>query len=667
MKQLAVEFGTEEIPARFLNGLDCAIKENLTQIFEKHHIEFEGLKIYYTPRRIIFTCNVSEKTNPIREDIKGPPYEIAFKNNKPTQAAIGFVKKHAAQIDDIWVGEVNGKKYIYITKTEPPQDVRNVIGFVIKELINSLRFQKSMFWNAHSGPFIRPVRWLLALLENEVINLEIFGVKASNLTYGHRLLTTKPIIVSHAGELIKKLRENFVEPDYLLRRDIIVKELKKYNVEPDEELINENTYLVEYPWVLNGSFPSEFLDLPPEVIKTVLKHHLKAFAVFQNGQVKNAFIAIINSPPNAKIKAGYEKVAKARLEDAKFYFEKDLEKPIEYFVEKTKQITYLESVGTIYEKSLRLIKIGKELSKKLIPEETKKVEETCKILKFDLATNMVYEFPELQGVIARVYAIKKGYPKEIAYALEEHYNSKTKNKIAQIAGIADRLDHICSAMYAGAQITGSGDPLGLRKAAIEMLEIILDNQLELNLLPLIELNVRLLRGPSKIIEHILNFITQRLKRILINQYKLNPFAVESALHAKSQHRDNPFDVLLRAKELDHFIKTPDFERNIFAIKRILNIVEFKGTPDPARFVDEHEKELYTNYLKIKENFETFCKKKDYKKALSELFSLKSYIDNFFDNVLVNVENKEVRLNRHRLLSQIAETFSTFADFSVFQV
>ncbi len=683
MKDLLLEIGTEEIPAGFLNDLLIGIKEKFLVLLEENLIEVGEINVYATPRRIsVLVENVAEKQKVKMVSIQGPPVKVAYKDGKPTRALESFLEKNSLTLENIKVIDTPRGEYVKADKEVGGKDVFPLLKELLEEFIKSIHFPKSMRWNATGVTFARPIRWLVALWGNEIIPLEYAGVKAGNITKGHRFLSGNVEIIAPVNykELLLK---NMVMVDQENRKSIIVNQLKELankvegKIPSNEELLSEVTYLVEYPVVLMGKINEKFLDLPDEVIITSAQHHQKYFtAVDQNGKLLPYFFTVSNMPvaDTSLIVKGNERVLKSRLEDAEFFFREDLKKPLESLLEKLKGVTYQKKLGSVYDKIIRDLKIGQVIAEDLNWMNIwEKIERTIKLSKCDLLTNMVYEFPELQGIMGKEYALRQGEDNDIAIGIFEHYLPRfsddrlPERKTGIVASIADKLDTVVSGFAVGLKISGGQDPFGLRRAAIGILQIILGKDLYLNLSRGIDAAIESVEEQGikskATADDIEEFFKVRFENI-VGEYGYRRDLVRAVI---DEDFSKPVVALKKIKAIAEFLEDPSFKDLSVVYKRVLNILKNKE-PDleifsPNLLIEQSERNLWEAFEDFKQVFEQYLEKMSFREAMESILHLKPVIDKFFDDVLVMAEDEKLRNNRLALLTFINMEIRKLADFS----
>jgi glycyl-tRNA synthetase beta chain len=682
--KLLLEIGTEDLPAKFLPPAIQQLKENSEIIFKENHIRFSDIKTYGTPRRLAMIADGIPLMQEDRiKEVFGPSKKVAFdEKGNPTKAAIGFANSQGVSVEGLIIKNKDRGEYVVAVIEEKGVYVRELMPGILKKIVLSLHFPKSMRWGNGNIRFIRPIRWLLALLDKEIISFEIDGIKSSNITRGHRFLSPAAFQIKDIPSYKNLLRNNYVVIDQEDRKKIITNKVEEFSVSAegkpvkDEELLETVVNLVEYPVPVIGTFPLKYLELPRELLITVMKDHQKYFAV-ENGEGKliNHFIVISNtSEDNSEtVRLGAERVIKARFEDARFYFEDDSKKPLSERIEELKKVTFQERLGSLYEKTERLATVAGFLADRLLPSAKDKLNRAVWLAKTDLITGVVREFPELQGIIGKYYAIHDGEDGEVAEAMEEQYlpahsGGKLPNTdIGAFLSTADKVDNIASFFSIGLTPTGSEDPLALRRQALGIIAIILDKGYDITLKKLIDKALKNLHTITDIEEarrNILQFFENRLETVF-SDLGYGPDFIQSILFLSldMQLKDvkERLDTLQRFKE-DMNMNYNDF---LLAIKRVNNILPKVAIPElkTELLTEEPEKTLKEKLDFVRSDLMDLLKEKKYYNAIKLLPSLTEPINNFFDHVLVMDKREEIRQNRLALLNEIWSTVLTIADFS----
>ncbi len=663
-KPLLIEVGVEELPAiPFLKELPN-IDKKWSKVLEDNSLlcEFE---FYYTPRRMVLWHREFPTKQPDTiQELYGAPLSIAFKDDKPTNAALSFAKKCGVSIDELGKSQKGGKEVLYYKKEIKGKPSSELLQDMLKTFLTSLNFGKSMRWGSLEESFIRPVRWIGAMLGDEVIKFELYGVTSDNISYPHRSISYDPFSYEFAGDFFCKLDKNGVILYQDERRKKILeqfKEIEKENsidIEIDKELLDEVVTITEYPTALLGSFDEEFLRLPNEVIITSMKEHQRYFPVFKKGKLTNHFIVVSNAITDdySLIVKGNEKVLKARLSDAIFFYDNDLKNALQY--EGLKDIVYMQGLGSIYDKELREKEIALYLCDMYGLNEKELISRAVMLSKADLLSEMVYEFTELQGIMGYYYAKAMGEDIRVCQAIKEQYLPSGEDSMlpssvfSSIVALSNKLDTILALFDIGKIPTGNKDPFGLRRAANGIIKIVLEYNLYFDI-------DKVFDDLSKNYKQI---DTKKVKEFFIERlyqfFKVNPSVLKAVL--QSGERDVVI-IAKKVKALDKIVSSSGFKEIFTTFKRVSNIVKDVDissnlSVDTLLFEKDEEKELYEAYQNIKDK-----EFSDYEVRLEELFSLKPYIDNFFDNVMVNVEDEKLKTNRKNLISSIYKTFKEIAD------
>ncbi len=649
-KPLLIEIGVEELPAIPLLKELPNIEKKWLSILEEYNLK-TNFDFFYTPRRLVlWHREFPIKQEDIQKEIWGAPKKIVEKNKN---ALIGFAKKNNINIEDIEYKEKNGQEFLYYKTTIKGKEAKNLLPEMIEKWLKSLNFGKTMKWGRCEEEFIRPIRWILCMLEDEAITFNSFCVTSSNFTIPHRVFKEK-IFIDFVGKYFCELDKKGVIVFQNERKEKILREIKEIekkenvNVEIDEDLLNEIVAITEYPTALIGRFDEEFLALPQEVIITSMKEHQRYFPVYKNNKLTNAFVVVSNAYTDnfEYIIKGNEKVLRARLSDAMFFYKNDLKNGLS--IEGLKNIVFMDKLGSLYDKVKREEKIGEYLADTFNLNK-EKIKKAINLAKADLLTEMVYEFTELQGIMGYYYALAQNEDKDIAIAIKEQYTDSASNEISAILNIARNLDTLMSLFSIGKIPKGNKDPFALRRAANHIIKIAIDNNIPLDIKKVIEDNKNLYSSLDS--EKLLEFIYERLYKF----YNVNPSVIRAVLNTGES---NLIQIDKKIKLLNEIVNSSDFKDLSKTFKRVANIVKDfdlnQINIDENLFETQEEKELYEAIKKAKEI-------KDLEKKLDYLISLKPKIDKFFDNVLVNVEDEKIKNNRKSLIASIYKEFLDIAD------
>ena len=671
MNRYLLEIGTEELPYKFIPDAINQLKNGFTKFAEENGITFSGIKTFSTPRRLtVLLEGLPDKKEDITKTVKGPVSTIAYdKDGNLTPAALGFAKKNGVEVKDLFVQD----NYLTAKIEQKGKSTKELIGENVLSIISSLNGSHFMRWADFDVKFQRPVRWLVSLYNNEVVPFSFLDVKAGDTTRGHRFSTT--LLKTDIDNYENELYNANVIADCDKRKEQIVKSAteaaKSIGAEIvfDEDLLEEVTCLTEWPVPVICDFDEKYLKVPDKVTVTVMAVHQRYFPLYKDGKLLNKFITMANFVGKEgfdNIKAGNERVVTARLEDGIFFFEEDTKKPLENYLENLKSMTFQKGMGSVYDKTMRIIELSEKLAKETdAPVET--VKRTALLCKTDLATSLVFEFTELQGFIGCDYAKHSGEKTEVAEGIKEHYfplnaNSDIAKSIeGKLVGIADKVDTVTVIFASGAKISSSQDPLGVRRAALGTLKTILNGDLNINLSALIEKSIELLPvkpdNKEELFRKIYDFFVQRLIIMLSDNYK------NEILNSCTSGIDVLSDIksfVEKVENVSYIIKQPYFNSLNEAGGRVIRIIKDKETnllPEENLFKDACEKELYDAINKI----DTSKNSKETALELSQNCCDK--INKFFDKVLVMDKDEEVKNNRLKLLSLVKSKFDAICDFS----
>ena len=683
LKELLLEIGTEEIPSVYLNPAIGKIEELTKKLFAENRVSHGQIKVFGSPRRLIlFVENLSDRQESITSKVIGPPKRVSF-NEKglPTQAAVGFAKNQGIRVEDLNVEKTEKGEYLCAVKEEKGEATKKILPDILPKLIFSIPFPKHMRWGDGNVKFVRPVHWILCLYNGDVVKFEFDSVKSGNKSFGHRFLSPKTFTVKDFASYGKKTKENYIIFNQEDRRETILKEANKLakkaggSLYEDANLLEAVTHLVEYPCPILGEFGKEYLELPKEVLISVMKKHQRYFSIVNsNGSLLPNFIAISNNKVKnpAVMKAGYERVLKARFSDARFFYEEDKKKPLKEYIEKLKSVVFQEKLGTYYEKVERIVKLACYLADKIAPDSKEISERGAFLCKADLVTQMVYEFPDLQGIMGREYARLSGEKQEVADAIYEHYlprfagDKLPDSRAGDIVSIADKIDTIIGCFGVGLIPTGSEDPYALRRQTLAIANIILGKSYQISVSDLIDRAMdiagqKIERGRGEVKNEVIDFFKSRLK----NQLVSDGFSYDVVDAVFSARFNDILDAVNKVKALSELKTLEYFSPLAIAFKRAANIIKENkyGSPDPALLKEDAEKELYDSFNSIKSDVEKLVEEKMYLDAMKKIAEIRGSVDKFFDKVMVMVEDKSLRENRLNLLSNISKLYGELADFT----
>ncbi|WP_025209952.1 glycine--tRNA ligase subunit beta [Hippea sp. KM1] len=669
--RLLFELFTEELPTSEMEHLEGDFLETANRILKDKNIEFKDLTFYLSPRRMALKFEFDEFIKVEDRKVLGPPKSVCFKDGKPTKALEGFLKKNNATMDDIVEEKTKKGEYIAVIIKGKKIQAKPVVIEAIEQILKNIHFNKQMRWGNGEFEFIRPVHSVVFLIDDEIVDFEFMGKKASNTTYGHRFLSSGSLRVGY-NSYEDVLEENFVIVDQNKRKDLILNQLKEHaknrdaELVYDEDLLNEVVNLVEYPVMVIGRFEEKFLKLPKEVLITSMKDHQRYFAFTKGDKLLNEFAAISNIKTDNMdlIREGYERVLRARFSDAEFFFEEDKKHKLEEFVPKLSQMMFHEKLGSQLERTERLEELAGFLAERLGFDKAK-AKRAAYLSKADLLTQMVYEFPELQGVMGREYALLSSEDEEVATAIYEQYLPKEdeipKTPSGICLSIADKLDIIVGGFFAGLKPTGAKDPYGLRRAALGIIRTLIENELFLNLKEALEKSAQLYQRRVDF-DQIIEFFIVRFK----NYFDSYPHDVVEAITFKF---DDVYDAYLRLKALNAFVKSDNSKEKQFAIKRVFNILkDFEGNSvDESLFTQDEERVLFDRIKQLEAVEEEYISKKDYSGLLDRIASNKDAIDNFFDKVMVMDKDERIKNNRLSLLNRLRRIVLNIANFKFLEI
>ena len=688
MDTFLLEIGTEEIPAGYIKPALKGLSSLILQRMDDARIEHGKARTFGTPRRLaVEVADVAGKQNPLTTEITGPPEKIAFdEDNRPTLAAKKFAEKLGISVNSLTIKNTKKGRYLCARKTEGGLATSTLLKNILPDVILSIPFPKKMKWADLSIEFARPIHSALALLGDKVVPFVLGNVKSGRYIFGHSFMSPGRIRLSKPDDYIEILRSHYVLVDLEERKKQIARGIDKAagdcggSVLQDDDLVDIVTNLVEYPAVVAGNFDKEFLELPREVLITAMREHQKYFAVIdkKNNLMPN-FIAVNNTLVRdmSLVAKGHERVLRARLKDAQFFYRSDVERSFEDLVGKLKGVLFQAGLGTVYDKVMRVQKLAEYLAEvaNFDSDFKQKVLRAAYLCKADLVSQVVVEFPKLQGVMGRVYAAAAGEADIVASAIEEYYRPTysggqlPETETGAILAIADKIDSICGCFIIEMIPTGASDPYALRRQGIGIVQIMLDKGFSFSLSELIEKSVTVFGERNtdevkRISDRIYLFLQNRIAYLLSEE----GFSKDVIAAVIAVSIDNMPNVWNRVRALEKLKAKPDFEPLAIAFKRVVNIIKKAGhfetnKVDENLFEHECEAVLFADYKKIKEKVLNDLDKGLFEQALFDIASLRDSVDVFFDGVLVMAEDSSIRNNRLSLLKQIEKLFGLFADFS----
>ncbi len=684
-KDFLMEIGCEEIPAKMLPQTIHDIKSSLENALKNAELSFQDLHVYATPRRLaLLIKSLSDKQSDTTIQVFGPPRERAFlENGTPGKAALGFAKGQNITLKKLKFIKKNGKEILVAEKRVKGEKTIRLMPTLLQKILSELSFPKMMRWGRGNVRFVRPIRSIVVLFGSQRISMELFGIKSSIYTFGHRFLGKARIKISLPKEYLSVLEKNFVIADHEERKKkiktLLHTKAKKSGLHlvPDDPLIEEVTFLVEYPVVGVGEFSKRFLELPEEILITTLRHHQKCFSLKKGKTLVNKFLCVLNNKKEyaRNIMTGNELIIDGRLSDAEFYWGRDRSESFEERIHALKGLQFQEKLGNYYEKAHRISSMSELLSSEcqFDRETVSNVKKAALLSKADLTTEMVKDFPELQGIMGGIYSRLDGWNKVIAQGIYEHYLPNTligKNpdsRVGSILSISDKMDTIVGCFGLGMIPSGSRDPFALRRATQGIIKISVESQLHLSLQKLIHYGIRLYENSGvRLIEpetekKVMDYFKERMRFF----FSYKGYSYDSVNAVLEADYDDPFDAFLRVEAIAKIRKEKDFEALAVSHKRIRNIISQQPRTgiDENLFQENDERKLHRAYLKIEQEVKDLVKNNQYFQALKKIATLRKSVDNFFDNVLVMAEEMPLRNNRISLLFSLSDLFLKIADFS----
>lgn len=712
MEKLLLEIGTEEIPAKFMPGILKQLKELAAAKMQELRIPFEDITVYGTPRRMAFIADgVAETQADVVVEAKGPSVKIAYVSGAPSKAAQGFARGQGVDVKDLVVRD----NYVYAVKHLAGQPVVELLPGLLMDILTSLSFPKTMRWADYEFRFVRPIRWMVALFGDQIIPVEICGVKSGKFSMGHRFMQQSlkaaaesqgllsaalskvgnkvysalagvkgAVEIPSAGDYKKVMYDNFVMVDQDERRALILQQIKDLaaqnggEAEINEDLLEEVNYLVEWPTALCGKFEEKFLSLPKECIITPMREHQRYFPVLdEDGNLLNKFITVRNGGSEHLdiVTHGNERVLRARLSDAEFFFNEDRATKLEDRLEKLKTVSFQEGLGNMHDKSERLVKMAEMLRFAInTPVDEEELRRCALLCKTDLVTGMVIEFTELQGVMGREYALLDGEKPEVATGIFEHYlprfagDALPATTIGRIVGIGDKLDNICATFSRGLAPTGSQDPYALRRQALGVINILLEANYHISLAKIIAGTLYLLdikpEETGKLVPQIMEFFKQRLRNLLMDQGIR--YDVIDAVFADKRN-DDMVDLAVRCKALAAYVEAGNAEPLVQVSVRVSNLckkIEKEVAISGALFKDESENKLHEVVAAVSKEIIPEIVLYDYAAVLKAGEKVIEPVNTFFDNVMVMDEDENVKNNRLAMLEEVRGIVNAVGDLSL---
>jgi glycyl-tRNA synthetase beta chain len=689
--ELLIEIGTEEIPSDYF---DSALKElvRLAQNYLKENrIEMAvGLEVYATPRRLVLIGKaIGDKQEDVSQEITGPPKKAAFDDKgNPTKAAFGFAEKQGVSVEDLKFLKTSKGEYVFVKRTVRGKPTEEILSQVLPRLISDIPWPKSMRWGALDFPFVRPIHWVLALFNGQVISFEVAGAKSGNKTRGHRFMAPQTMEIQDLQDYLRKMKASSVIIDHGARRKeverIVMSAAATVSGIPamDAELLSTVTNMVEFPSAVCGSFENEFLNIPEPVLITAMKKHQRYFAVRDSkGQLMPNFVAVNNTLPRDEsvVQKGHERVLRARLSDAAFFFKEDRKKPLQSRLEDLKEVIYQAKLGTSFAKVQRFIRLADYLAEQILPEKKDEVKLAAELCKCDLITEMVMEFPTLQGIMGTEYARLDGHPEEVCLAIHEHYlparagDELPTFPIGAIVGLGDRMDTVTGFFAIDMEPTGAADPFALRRHALAIIRILEKMQWNISLEEFIAKSLSILREE---IEFDRDLVTDKVSAFFRERYK--------NMMLRSGYESDLIDAIIsvnfdqinqlrpRMDQLKKFMtESEEFESLALTFKRVTNILKSQDeflSVDASLFRESCESALWEAYQTLKDDIRMTMDRGDYFETLNLMVRLRKPVDDLFDGVeILTKEDTQLRNNRVGMLQNVARLFLGLADFSKFSI
>lgn len=678
MNRYLLEIGVEELPSRFVNLAIEQIREKTEQALNENDIKFGDLEIYATPRRLaLFINDIRERQDNISKEVKGPAVKIAFdKDGNPTRPLEGFMKAQNINLSNIEKRDIKGNEYIFAVIEKKGEDTREVLKTIIPDMIRHINLPRNMRWGGKNLRFPRPIRWVLSLFNDTVVEFPFEGIEVSNISKGHRFLGSDHIIVDKVDNYMKLLEDNYVIVDQKRREEIINFESKKIarslggEIKENKELLEELVYIVEYPTPIKGKIKDEFLILPKEVITTTMIDHLRYTPIYNSkGELLPYFITIRNGNKDYEdiVINGNEKVLGARLSDAKFFYEEDISKPLKDYVDALKGVNFADKLGNMYDKQVRDKNIALNIGKSLeVADETlKALERTAMLSKADLTTHMVTEFTELQGVMGSIYAGLSGEKDIVKTAIYEQYlprhsgDSLPKSTVGSIFAIADKLDTIAGLFAVDKIPTGSQDPFALRRSAIGIINIIRENNWKISLEEICSQalfeyvnKMNLIFNYDKVMENINDFFKQRV-RIMLQDEGIRYDVIDAII----ENENSIYEIFRKAYKINSWFNDGDRSKFVDSFVRINNLTskekEFKKFKSEL-LKEKAEKDLYEKYLSLKDKLDSLYNESKIYEYLDFYSQISETIYNFFEKVMVMDKDENIRANRMALINMVEE-------------
>ena len=683
MSRYLLEIGVEEIPSDYIQATKNQLKEKFQKLVDENKLTVDEIRVESTPRRFaVFLENINASNSDSLISVKGPSAAIAYdENGNPNKPLLGFLKGQGAEVSDVVIKDYNGSDYVYIEKKEESKSVDQVLKENVYDLVKSINFKRSMRWGGKSIRWARPIRYFVSILDDKILKFDAEGITVSNVTRGHRTLGEDKIVIDSIDNYEKLLRDNYVILSYKDRRDTIIRGLNKINMEKggeymhDEDLLDEVINIVEYPTVLAGDIDTKYLELPKEVIITPMKDHQRYFPVLdENENLLPYFLLVRNGDDNhgENVVLGNKKVLVARLEDAKFFYEIDTAKDLEEYVEELRNLTFFEGLGSMYQKTQRLVDLSAKYQQELnLGEDIKEdLKRAAYLSKADLVTKMVIEFTELQGTMGKIYALNSKENERVANAIEEQYMPTSaggdlpKTITGIVLSIADKIDSIVGLYAIGKYVTGSQDPFGLRRQALGLINIILENNIDVDLKDLINDSLIVYTEENELpfdydqtMAKTIEFIKDRLKNMLID----DEFRYDIVNSVINSEQANILRIYQRVKAISEFVEENEDALSYF--NRINNLAKENNLTeiDSNLLENELENKFYEQITSIENR--AFQSSEDYKQELKNVADTAIVGNDYLDNTMINVEDEAVKNNRLAMLNNLSQRIKKVFDIN----
>lgn len=686
-RDLLLEIGMEEMPSGVIQPAMTQLAGLARTVLTENRLSFDDINTYGTPRRLVlYVSGLAERQAEYVEEVRGPAFEVAFTGaGEPTQAALGFARGQGVAVEDLVVKETEKGRHVYARKVSPGGETRELLPGILLQVFTGLSFPRTMRWESSGFRFIRPIRWVLALFGAEVVEFELAGIRSGRTSRGLRFFASQEIVIQEPKEYVEAMRQAYVIVDPEERRQMLATQMANLSVEAggrvieDMELLEEVVNMTEYPAAFLGHFAPEYLQQPEEVILTVMRSHQRYFSVRDgSGKLLPVFCGVRNGPAEgmAMVRAGNERVLSARLADTAFFYREDVSEPLPSKVEKLKDVIFQEQLGTLYEKVFRLQYLGHFLSRAMGLSRThaEAVSRAAYLAKADLVSHMVYEFPELQGIMGSYYAARAGERPEVCQAIREHYlprfagDKLPRSEPGIVLSLADKVDTLVGYFSIGLAPTGSQDPFGLRRLATGICAILIKREINLSITRLVTEaygQYRALGRPSLSLEEVIEQVRSFLLTRMENMCQEQGIRYDMVKAVTAVVNDDIFDAWQRIQALSDLAGHPAFEQVLTVFTRAHNLSREATSREVSQdlFQDPVENRLYRSFQQARAQAGACLKTQDYRGALKVIAALAEPLEAFFEGVLVMAPDPAVRENRLALLRSIADTIRNIADLS----